>query len=259
MNALHATVACDPRRQRGFTFLEMAVVLVVAGVLSWASFSAFDTMNDLKDRNQAQALAQEMQSHLRTFTVRNGRLPCPDTSAGGTGYEALTGGACTAGVQSGWFPYTSLGMAVPTDNLRARYAVFRATNATAGLDADLAVAKERTGDPVDHINHLDVTDLMTALNNAGALAASSARPYLTGDAGVAGAINCTSNLVMNVAYWLVVPLKDRSGDNDRLDPPHTTTSLCALSPSAPIRVDSDDVALSESPAQLAGWLRKSLP
>jgi len=248
-----------PHGQRGFTFVEMAVVLVVVGLLSWASFSAYETVNKQQDRSQAQAMAREMQSQLRTFSMRHGRLPCPDNSLLGTGYEGLVGGVCGGGNQLGWFPYVSLGMALPTEALRARYAVFRAANALATSDADLAVVRERTGDPISHINHQDVTDLMKALNNASVLPLNDSRAFLTGDEAAGGLVNCTGNQVMNVAYWLVVPLEDRSGDNNRLDPPHAINSMCASSPSAPIRADSDDVVFSESPAQLAGWFRKSLP
>jgi prepilin-type N-terminal cleavage/methylation domain-containing protein len=255
----HNTNTTGPHGQQGFTFVEMAVVLVVVGLLSWASFSAYETVNKQQDRSQAQAMAREMQSQLRTFSMRHGRLPCPDNSLLGTGYEGLVGGVCGAGNQLGWFPYISMGMVLPTETLRARYAVFRAANAVAASDADLAVAMERTGDPISHINHRDVTDLMTALNNASGLALDTTRAFLTGDSAAAGAIDCSSNPVMNVAYWLVVPLEDRSGDNNRLDPPHANASVCAHSPSAPIRADSDDVVFSESPAQLAGWFRKSLP
>ena len=152
-----------------------------------------------------------------------------------------------------------MGLELPTDRLRARYSVFRAANATAALDADLAVTLERTGDTAGDITYLDVTDLIVALNNASALPFSSARTYLTGDGGAAGAIDCAGNRVMAAAYWVIVPLQDKNGDTDRLDPPHTMGSLCAASPSAPVRWDSDDVVVAESPAQLAGWLRQSMP
>ena len=247
------------RGQQGFTFVEMVVVLVMVGLMSWASFSAYETVNDQRSRSQAQAMAREMQSQLRTFSIRQGRLPCPDSNTVGTGYEGLVGGVCSAGNQLGWFPYVSLGMVLPAEALRARYAVFRAANGAAVSDADLAVIKERTGDPISHVNYQDVTDLMKALINANGLTLNSSHAFLTGDEAAGGPINCTTNQVMNVAYWLVIPLEDRNGNNSRLDSPHETGSLCANSPSSPIRADNDDVVFSESPAQLAGWLRKSLP
>ncbi len=55
------------------------------------------------------------------------------------------------------------------------------------------------------------------------------------------------------------PCVDEIGDGLRLDTPHTAAGTCAASPNAPIRSTSDDVVLAESPAQLAGWLRRSMP
>ncbi|WP_232727966.1 hypothetical protein [Acidovorax sp. 69] len=164
------------------------------------------------------------------------------------------------GTQLGWFPYVSVGLEIPTDRLRARYSVFRAPNAIFAQDADLvAVAMDRTGDSPGDPHFLDITDLIVALNNASVLPVVSTRTYLTGDAGAGGAIDCGANLLMAAAYWVVVPLQDKDGDGARLDPPHAMNSLCATSPSAPLRLLSDDVVIAESPAQLAGWLRMSLP
>jgi len=244
-------------RQAGFTLLELAVVLVVAGLMSWAAFSGYTTVSQEQEIERGRAEAQQLQSVLRAFALRNGRLPCPAVNA--EGYETETAGNCSSGNQLGWFPYISVGLALPPDRLRARYSVFRAANATAALDADLAVALERTGDTVGDTTYLDATDLIVALNNASALAFSASRTYLTGDAGAAGAIDCAGNRVMAAAYWVIVPLQDKNGDTDRLDPPHTMGSLCAASPSAPVRWNSDDVVVAESPAQLAGWLRQSMP
>ena len=244
------------QRQRGMTFVEVAVVLAIVGLLSWASFGAYDTMTDQRSRQQAVGLTLEMQAHLRSFSLRHARLPCPDPSALATGYEGMLGGGCSAGNQVGWFPYVSLGLAMPKDGLKARYAVFRAASASAALDADLAVTKERTGDVAEDVRFKSVGDLIVALNNVNF---SASHAYLTGDGGRAGAINCSGNQVTAVAYWIVVPLSDRSGNGDRLDPPHALSSVCATNPAAPVRSDSDDVVLAESSAQLAGWLRSSLP
>lgn len=237
--------------------LEVTVVLVVVSLLSWAAFGAYGTYERDRERALAQATAQQMQTGLRAFAMRHGRLPCPDT--GGSGHEAGDG-ACPAGTQAGGFPYVSVGLDLPPDLQRAHYAVFRLSNASAGQDADLAVVRERTGDVPGDIHHLDVTDLIAGLNNAAAQPVSGAHPFLTGDDGPAGAINCAANRVMVAAYWMVLPLNDSDGDGQALDTPHTVpAALCATSPSAPLRADSDDIVLAESPAQLAGWLRRTLP
>lgn len=244
-----------PRQvQVGLSLLEVAITLVIAGLMSWAAFSGYETVSAQQEVERGRAQADHLQSVVRAFSLRYGRLPCPSLDT--RGYESLDGvGNCTAGTQRGLFPYVSLGLELPTDKIFAHYAVFRA----ADVDADLAVAKERTGDSAGDILYKDVTDLIAALNNASTQPLVATRPYLTGDDGAAGAINCTGNQVMAVAYWLIVPLQDKDADGNRLDNPHTANGLCAASPSAPLRFASDDVVVAESPAQLAGWLRKSLP
>lgn len=241
--------------QGGFSMVEVAVALVVAGLMSWAAFSGYETVTAQQEIERGRAEAEQLQSIVRSFALRNGRLPCPDSDAVADGYENPPNGNCAVGNQVGWFPYVSVGLPMPTDKFRARYSVYRGPTA----DSDLALIAERTGDSAGDATYLDVTDLIKALNNASALPFNAARTYLTGDAGVAGAIDCTTNRVMAAAYWIIVPLQDQSGDGDRFDAPHTPSSVCAASPSAPLRFGSDDVVVAESPAQLAGWLRRSLP
>lgn len=243
--------------QAGFSLVEVAIALLVAGLMSWAAFSGYETVSAQQEIERGRAEAQQLQSMVRAFALRHGRLPCPGATP--DGYESLAAGLCSSGNQIGWFPYVSVGLDLPADRLRARYSVFRSANAIAAQDADLAVAKERTGDAAGSATFLDVTDLIAALNNAAVLPFAATRTYLTGDAGAAGAIDCAANPVMAAAYWVVVPIQDKDGNGDRLDAPHTLGGLCAASPSAPLRLASDDVVAAESPTQLAGWLRKSLP
>ncbi len=245
--------------QQGLSLVEMAIVLVVSGLLSWAAFSAYATVSAHQELERGRAEAQKVQSILRAFALRHGRLPCPDAEVAATGYESLSAGVCPAGNQLGWFPYVSVGLEMPEPRHLARYAVFRASDADPVRDADLAVAKERTRDEVGESLYLDVTDLIAALTNAAGVSLSNTRAHLTGDGGAAGDVNCASNIVMAAAYWVVVPLQDKDNNGSRLDPPHGATSLCAASPSAPPSLNSDDVVVAESPAQLAGWLRRSLP
>lgn len=249
---------CKPcHAQSGFSLLEMSIAAVVAGLLSWAAFSGYETLSEQQEIERGRAQAEQLQSMVRAFALRHGRLPCPATNA--DGYESLAADTCPAGLQLGWFPYVSLGLDVPVQALRARYSVFRAEHAQPMQDADLAVVKERSGDGPGDATHQDASDLIVALNNAVVLGLSTSRTHVTGDAGAAGAIDCTSNPVMSAAYWVVVPLKDRDGDGERFDAPHAASSLCAASPSAPLRRASDDVVVAESPGQLAGWLRMRLP
>ncbi len=256
IRSLHA-VRMSHWAQRGLSLVEVSIVLVIAGLMSWAAFMGYETVSAQQEIERGRAEAQQLQSVVRSFALRHGRLPCPDVV--GTGYESLTGLQCSPGTQLGWFPYVSAGLSVPTDRLRARYAVFRKADAVVDKDADLAATLERSGDAADADTHEDVTDLIVALNNASRLAVDASRPYITGDGGAGGAIDCATNLLMGVAYWVVVPLQDRDNDGSRLDPPHAMNSLCATNPSAPLRRLSDDVVVAESPIQLAGWLRSSLP
>lgn len=243
--------------QRGFSLLEVSVVLVVAGLMSWAAFSGYETVSAQQEIERGRAEAHQLQSVIRAFALRHGRLPCPD--AAGTGYESLTSGNCASGTQVGWFPYTSAGLPIPSDRLRARYSVFRSANVDVTRDADLVVALERSGDAEGADTFRDVTDLIVALNSASRMTFASSRTHITGDGGASGNIDCATNAFMAVAYWVVVPLQDRDNDDSRLDPPHALNSVCAASPSAPRRRLSDDVVMAESPIQLAGWLRSSLP
>ena len=241
--------------QGGFSMVEVAIALVVAGLMSWAAFTGYETVTAQQEVERGRAEADQLQSIVRAFALRHGRLPCPDSDAVADGYENPPSGNCAAGNQVGWFPYVSVGLPMPTDKFLARYSVYRGATA----DSDLALIAERTGDSPGDSTYRDVTDLIRALNNVSALAFDPAKTYLTGDAGVAGVIDCATNRVMTAAYWIIVPLQDKSGDGNRFDAPHTPSSVCAASPSAPLRFGSDDVVVAESPAQLAGWLRRSLP
>jgi prepilin-type N-terminal cleavage/methylation domain-containing protein len=65
---------------RGFTLIEMAVVLVIGGIILAAMVS---TMNSfaVSSRDKATRTKEDaIKSALSTFLVRNTRLPCPAVS-----------------------------------------------------------------------------------------------------------------------------------------------------------------------------------
>jgi prepilin-type N-terminal cleavage/methylation domain-containing protein len=243
-----------PRPARGFSMVEMAVVLAVAAVLTWAVSAAYGNVVQTRDRVRAQELAETLRDKLRAHALLHARLPCPDTT--GSGWEGDAVGTCATSTVVGGFPYRTLGLDLPADAFRATYAVYRHAVAPDTADADLAVRKERTGDLAGGSGYQGVHDLVVALNNAASETATpvAGRTGHTGDGGVQGAVDCAGNLRANVAFWLVLPLEDRDGNGLRLDGVHNPGAVCAAAAGLPASHTQDDVVVLEPFSVLAGWL-----
>ena len=271
--------ACAPQRtqqcalsriafKRGFSLVELALVLLVLGIASWAVAGSYGNSAIVGERDLARAHGQTLLNSLRAFALNNGRLPCPDTVAIGSassGWETVSAaGTCSGTNETGMFPYRSLGLDIPDNKLRAAYGVYR----NSGAQADLTVQAERTDVPAVPASVLDARDFIVALN-LGAVAstpASATHLYLTGDGLTLGDVNCATTRVSNQAFVLVMPLRDRngsggvSGDFDGIHNAFAAgTSLCASAPTTPFSLNSDDVVVAESFAGLAGWLGPRVP
>jgi prepilin-type N-terminal cleavage/methylation domain-containing protein len=243
-------------KQKGLSFVELAVVLLIVAILSLSVSSAFIATNESLSRREAFDHATQVQAGIRAYALRNGRLPCP--ALDGRGYENRIGQDCAVGIQLGYVPYVALGLQAPTQALLARYAVYRDSNTNALLDADLTLARERNGDSAGDPHYADSSDLMAALLRIDASTPTSLNPYLTGDDDSVGAANCSTVRITFVAYWLVLPMTDANKDSDRLDGPNTPNGLCASYPFAKATAQFDDVVIAETPLQLAGWLRSAM-
>jgi prepilin-type N-terminal cleavage/methylation domain-containing protein len=160
-------------RVKGFSLIELAIVLVVTGViLSTVQVFYSESVNvtkEVKLKAQLEAINQS----LIIFAMKNKRLPCADTN--GDGYEGSASSDCGTGAanQTGAVPYKTLEMNqmgnVQT-NLEKRnilYGVYRRGNVTASDDADLVVLKERTGDTLTESQYYQNNfDFIKALSNA---------------------------------------------------------------------------------------------
>jgi prepilin-type N-terminal cleavage/methylation domain-containing protein len=119
--------------QRGFTLLEIAVVMVIIGLLAGGGVSLMRVLTERKARNEALTYLKDTQTSLIAFAERTGRLPYADSD--GDGLE-------NSGVTSGTLPYRTL-LTAPSDAYKRplRYAI----NPNLGVNRASACSALRTG------------------------------------------------------------------------------------------------------------------
>lgn len=106
------------RGARGFSLVEMAVVLLIVGLLASVFLPATNTMLDNSRRKESRAKLEAIEQAMVRFVVVNGRLPCPANGAlapvnVAQGLEQPTppGAACTAvALTNGVVPWRTLGL-----------------------------------------------------------------------------------------------------------------------------------------------------
>jgi prepilin-type N-terminal cleavage/methylation domain-containing protein len=127
-----------PTFSRGFTLTEMAVVLVIVGLLIGGMVMPMSAQQDIRYVSETETTLKNIHEALLGFAAANGRLPCPAAPAG-NGIESFAAGDASGGECSnfldGFLPAATLGIQ-PTDTSgfaidawgrRIRYAVFDKT------------------------------------------------------------------------------------------------------------------------------------
>jgi len=113
--------------QRGFSLVELSVVLTIVAVLLGMAYAVFPQRVAADMRQQTQAHIKLAETALQGFAVEHYRLPCPDSN--GNGFEQ-----CAAGIGTGGLPWKSMGLAsqlVGGSKTPLRYGVY--TNPAANL------------------------------------------------------------------------------------------------------------------------------
>lgn len=102
-----------PNQQTGFSLVEMAVVLVILGLVLGALLLPLQAQRNQVFQTQTENTLETARRALLGFAQANGRLPCP-AIAGGSGVEdpVPVTGTCTS--QWGFLPAATLGIQ-PTD------------------------------------------------------------------------------------------------------------------------------------------------
>lgn len=95
--------------QKGFSLIEMAVVLVIVGLLLGGLLVPLSTQMESDRRKETTATLESIRDALLGYAVINGRLPCPDISTPRDGLaDACTSGANQITVRG--LPYATLGV-----------------------------------------------------------------------------------------------------------------------------------------------------
>ncbi|AXA91055.1 prepilin-type N-terminal cleavage/methylation domain-containing protein [Massilia sp. YMA4] len=94
---------------RGFTLVEVAIVLVVVGLLIGGLITPLSTQLEQRRVADTRRALEEARDALTGFAIRNGYLPCPAISAA-NGLEARAGDRCTDERRIGFLPWATLGL-----------------------------------------------------------------------------------------------------------------------------------------------------
>jgi prepilin-type N-terminal cleavage/methylation domain-containing protein len=107
-----------PRAAAGFTLTELAVVVLIVGLLLGGLLLTLEAQNTARTIAETRQILQNAHDAVIGFAVSNGRLPCPATAASNGLEDPVTPPAAPAAnpctVTKGFLPAATLGLG-PTD------------------------------------------------------------------------------------------------------------------------------------------------
>jgi prepilin-type N-terminal cleavage/methylation domain-containing protein len=106
------TIICSTKpKNHGFTLVEMAVVLVIVGLMLGGLLVPISAQIDQRNYNETQKKLDEIKEALIGFAIMNGRLPCPTTQADPSNANyGVEDPGCPALTSDGYIPWKTLGV-----------------------------------------------------------------------------------------------------------------------------------------------------
>jgi prepilin-type N-terminal cleavage/methylation domain-containing protein len=98
---------------RGFTLIEVAIVMFVVALLLGGMLLPLASQQDIRNYGDTQKILAEARDALLGFAMANDRLPCPAVDAT-TGIESPVGGGTCTNPHDGFLPAATLGLS-PVD------------------------------------------------------------------------------------------------------------------------------------------------
>ncbi|MET3131374.1 prepilin-type N-terminal cleavage/methylation domain-containing protein [Oxalobacteraceae bacterium GrIS 1.11] len=133
------------QQHAGFSLVEMAIVLVIVGLMLGGLITPLATQIEQRKVSETQKVLDESREALIGFALRYGYLPCPAISAA-NGLEDRSGARCTNEKRQGFLPWATLGLPKSDSwNHLFRYSVTpafsdSANQFTLGTPRDISVA-----------------------------------------------------------------------------------------------------------------------
>jgi len=122
-------------REHGFSLVEMAVVMVIVGLLIGGLLAPLATQIDARNYADTQKRIEYAREELLGFVISNGRLPCPASSTSNGDEDPIGGASACSNYYDGYLPAKVLGVqqvdkdgyAVDAYNNRIRYVLAKST------------------------------------------------------------------------------------------------------------------------------------
>ena len=118
----HVASRTPGKPERGFTLVEMAIVLAIVALLLGGLLPVISAQVEQQHRKETHKQMDEIKEALIGYAVINGRLPCPANGATASGNELTTGAgaALTCNLTKGVLPWATLGVS-ETDGWGRRF------------------------------------------------------------------------------------------------------------------------------------------
>ncbi|WP_317202126.1 type II secretion system protein [Janthinobacterium sp.] len=100
----------NPRQQSGFSLVEMAIVLVIVGLMIGGLLTPLSMQIEQRKQAETQKALDEARDALIGYALRYGYLPCPAISAN-NGLEDRQQQRCGNDKRQGFLPWATLGVA----------------------------------------------------------------------------------------------------------------------------------------------------